>query len=507
MITLTEPTIARFDESYNEGSKRRQLEAHLKYIDKKLDYEIKRLKNSAHWYTDREDEYNEKLEELKKARHKSLLFEDKHGLYTYSGLAPSLAEKFNDTFHASYSFPDPPDNIPYANVPKHKPRYYQVQAHNELGLTVMHGPRRVEIGTGLGKSTIIRLLLKTYPHKAVIMAPSTNIAEQLYNDLCHHFGKRYVGLYGAGKKQSDKLFVVGIDDSLTKVEPSSEHWKNLSSAKIFIADESHLCPAESLAKVCLGLCKDAPFRFFFSATQIRNDGLDLLLDGITGSTVYSKTVREGVDEGFLAKPLFTMVRTTSDKETYSSDPNKLTRTHLYYNDRVNRLAALHANRFVSVLKKPTVILVEELEQFTKLLPYLKHGVKFAHGPLNKDTRKLVPKEYQDDDPSDLVKLFNEGKIPILVGTSCISTGTDIQVAEAMIYLQGKSSEVKTKQAVGRATRGGKESFVFNPWTGEQKLDCLYLDFDIVNVDNVHRHALIRQSHYEEIYGPVSILDL
>lgn len=507
MIRITEPTIARFSSDY--ADKLPLLKSHMKYIDKKVDYDIKRLKNNAHWYVkDLESQaaYEDELAQLKLQRQKSLLFEDEQGLYTYSGIAHTIAQAFQDEVKVDYKLPST-DSLPYANPPKHSSRWYQDAAHKELLVGALKGPKRVEIGTGLGKSTIIRMLVKHVALKTVIMAPSTSIAEQLYDDLVYHFGKRYVGFFGGGKKQSDKLIVVGIDDSLTKVEPGSDHWKALSSAKMFIADESHLCPADTLAKVCMGLCKAAPYRFFFSATQVRPDGLEMMLDAITGETVFSMTVKEGVDQGFLAKPHFRMVEITSDSEARTSDPNKLTRLHLYYNNKVIRAAADLANKFVSKMKRPTIILVEELEQFSRLLPYLKHEVKFAHGPLTAESKKHVAKQYQDDKPNDLVEQFNAGKIPILVGTSCITTGTDLQVVGATIYLMGKSSEIKTKQAVGRDTRGGLNSFVYNPWTKEQKLDCIHVDFDIVNIENLHRHSLMRRAYYEEIYGPVETVDM
>lgn len=509
MITLLEPTLARFDSSYSESTTLRRLTSQLKYIDKKVEYDIKRFKANAHWYVkdqDSEAAYHEELDRLKKARTKSLLFEDEEGYYTYSGVAASLAHEFGDKVEVTYTLPAG-GSLPYFLKPRYEPRYYQTQAHDKLIETAHLGPRRVEIGTGLGKSTIIRMLCKSVALKTVVMAPSANICNQLYRDFVEHFGKRYVGKFGDGKKESDKLITVGIDDSLTRIEPGTEHWKNLSSAKMFIADESHLVPSETLAKVCLGLCKTAPYRFFFSATQVRNDGLDLVLNGITGETVFSMPVRQGIEEGFLSRPHFKIINTTSAAETRTTDPGRLTRVHLYYNEKVIKAAADLANRFVKHMKRPTIILVEELEQFTALLPYLKHDVKFAHGPLDAKRKKLIPAEYHSDDPSDLVEEFNLGNIPILVGTSCIATGTDLQAVEALIYLQGKSSEIKTKQAVGRATRGGLNSFVFNPWTGTQKRDCIYVDFDVTNVDLVHRHSLIRKSYYNELFGPAEEVDI
>ena len=173
---------------------------------------------------------------------------------------------------------------------------------------------------------------------------------------------------------------------------------------------------------------------------------------------------------------------------YRDDPNAMTRAHLYYNDAVVRMAASVANQMVSEYNRPVVILVEELEQFTKLLPYLKHKVGFAHAPCSKDNADKVPEQYRKSDPAALVDAFNTGEFPILIGTSCISTGTDILGVKALIYLQGGRSEIQVKQGVGRATR-----------LCYGKTDCDIVDFDIEDCETVHRHAVARRGIYNEIY--------
>lgn len=348
------------------------------------------------------------------------------------------------------------------------------------------------------------------------MAPSKSIAHQIFDELVRAFGARYVGFYGDSKKDFKRLITVGIDDSLTRIEEGSPAWKKLSENKVFIADESHLCPSTTLAKVCYGLAAKASYRFFFSGTQMRNDGLDLVLEGITGPIVMRKNVKELVDSGYLAKPSFKLVkvRTTSSRST--PDINVMTRQHLYYNRIVNQVAADLANRFVEQMRRPTIILVEELEQFGKLLPGLRGRVGFAHGPLTATTKELVPEAFQDPSPAEMVEAFNAGRLDVLVGTSCIATGTDIKVAEAAIYLMGGKSEIKIRQGVGRGTRGGIDSKVVNPWTGKQKLDFVHVDFDVIDpvLDedeladfSPHRHAVARASVYRDIYREPDVIDM
>jgi superfamily II DNA or RNA helicase len=508
VLLLRTPTELRLD---GFTQKRHLLEKNLQYVDKSVDYALKKLKGSRQWFIqnktmervraggDRQEaaalaelDYEARLAELKAEREKTILFEDDKGLWTYTGVSPMLRELLDTEVRRQYDLPSP-KLIPWSNEPKNTPRYYQDGAAEALLAAAEQGPAGVEMGTGLGKSFILQLLLKRLGLKSVVMTPSKSIAQQIYDEMVIHFGKANVGFYGSGKKESHKLFTVGIGASLTKVEPGSEAWDNLSQAQVFIADESHQCPASTLSKVCFGLCAAAPYRFFFSGTQLRADGKELLLDGITGPIVYKMSVQEGVDQGFLAKPTFRMCWTTSQQYCRSGDPNELTRKHVYYNSDLNRKVAEIVNKAVSVMGRPTLILVEELPQIAQLVPYLRYDVRFAHGGVTKDTKDLVPEQFHKSDPKKLVAGFNAGEFPILVGTSCISTGTDVKANQVTVYLRGGMSEVEVRQGpIGRSTR-------LNPG----KTDCIVFDFGISNVEALTRHATARREIYQATFPSYS----
>jgi superfamily II DNA or RNA helicase len=471
----------------------------LTYHDKRVDHEIQRIKNSP-WEIERlkqelggDDEFLAHMAELKKQRTKSLLFQDKDGTFwTYSGLAQRVANHMGDKIVREYHLPEP-KLLPWDKTPTKVARPYQQQAHDEL-MKVGHGG--VEIGTGLGKSFIIQLLVKSIGRRAVIMAPSSSIARQLFEEMERHFGKKRVGLYGDGKKDFKKLITVATGQSLTRIEELSPAWNELSKAEVFIADESHQTPAATLQNVCFGLVANAPYRFFFSGTQMRNDGLDPVLEGITSSIVFRMTVREGVDQGYLAKPLFTMFKLQSKDKYWSKDPNKLTRAHGFKNPAVIKLAADIANKSVEITKRPVLILIDEMDQFARLLPLLKYECRFAHGGVTKDNADKVPALYQDSDPNKFVEEFNDGKIKILIGTSCVATGTDIRAAKHIIYLRFGASPIEVRQAVGRGTR-----------RVEGKEDCYFTDFWVENIETLDRHAKSRRALYEDIYGPVRVVTL
>lgn len=467
----------------------------LSYVDKKVDYALRKFKSGSVWFIRNQGRvaYNSRLAELQRDRDKCLLFRDDKGYWTYTGVAKLVADTIDSPPpRIAYALPEP-KLIPWAKVPEKKLRTYQGEMVAALLAAAPFGPAAVEVGTGLGKSRSALQVVKELGLQTVVMAPSASIANQLYNDFVEHFGKAKVGMYGDGKKEFKKQFTIAIGASLTRVAEGSPVWKVLSAAQVFIADESHQTPAATLAKVCFGLLASAPYRFFFSGTQLRGDGLDIVLGGITGPIVYTMSVQDGVDQGFLAKPVFRMVWMKSNVECSSDDVNDLTRAHVYYNDDVNRNAAMFANKAVAVMGRPTLILIDELEQFSRLLPHLGYDVRFAHGGVTALNKQYVPSKYHDSDPNRLVEEFNDGKFPILVGTSCIATGTDIRVAAAIIYLRGGKSEVEVRQgAIGRGTRlvPGKE-------------DVIIIDFGIENVEPLKRHAETRKRIYRETYPSYS----
>lgn len=433
-----------------------------------------------------EDAYNEELFRLQKSVYQCLLKTDSKGIFTYSGLAADLAKNFNITLLNRIQYPEA-KLLPWLNKPEFELRYYQQESVEKL-LAIKHG--NIEMATGLGKTAVIQRLIKELGLQTIVICPSTNIAEQIFTLIEHSFGSKYVGKMYDGAKEYKKLITIALPQTLSKLEPKSKEYQKLSKSNVLISDESHSDAAESFKKVCLELCKDIPYRFFLSATQMRNDGQDLLLKGIIGETVYRMTLKEGVDQGFLAKPIFKMVNVPIDTECYKTDPNDITRHCLYYNNNVIKTAALLANNFVKYNADQVLILIDEVEQFTRLLPYLEYEVGFAHGPLSENKSK-VPEKFHESNPTSLVQRFNSKELPILVGTSCISTGTDIKTVKTLIYLMGGKSEIKVKQAIGRGTR-----------LVPGKTQCNIIDFNVYNNYVTNSHAEQRRAIYNSLYGPV-----
>ncbi len=459
-----------------------QIKQLLTYDDKAVRYQIHRIKTNARY--GRTDWAKEKIEQLKSQIKKTLLFQDKEeNWYTYAGLSRYLQSVLRCDIDDQVQIPD------HGIVPFERPfdftlRDYQEEAVKAL-IESRHGA--VELPTGSGKSAIILQLCFELGLKTVIVAPLKAIAEQLYDDFVYRFGQKYVGMYGGGKKKSDKLFTIAIAQSVVNIQEDSQLYKEWKKdVKVLIFDESHVTPADTFETICMGIFSDAPYRFFLSATQVRIDGAELLLKGIIGPIVCSRNYSELVQEGHLAQGIFKVFNVAGNLQT-SSDPKREVQSQLYNNPNVNRLAAEIATKSVNIAKRPTLILIEEFRQFHNLRNHLDIPFEFVHGGVPTDAKDYIPEEYWKCDKKGAIERFNKGQTKLLIGTSAISTGVDLKPTGCIIYLQGGKSEIKIRQAIGRGTRivPGKTDF----WV---------IDFNITTSPMMQRHLAERAKIYSEM---------
>lgn len=464
----------------------------LTFTDRSVKYQIKRLKDNF-WFKNSDPEgFERRVNELKEQEKRCLLsYDAETGLpVTYSGLWHDLEQRFGWNKDFSLDIPEG-QNIPWANVPKFPPRYYQSEAVEAL-IAARHGA--VELPTGSGKTRVIFELVKRLGLPTVIQTPSATITTQIYEEMVYLFGKKWVGKYGDGKKELGKLFTVATGQSLAKVEKGSDAWEHFQKVVVYTSDESHTNPAETFEGVSSGLLKNASYRFYVSATQLRNDGSEMILKGITGPIVYRKDFKELVNEGFLARPFIKMMKVQSHGHTGMMDINKETKNQLYLNPKVNKMAADIALKCVSLANRQTVILIDEFEQFLQLRNFITIPFEFVHGgATNRKNKKgeslrdTLPKEYWESDTEAAIERFNKGETRLLIGTSAISTGVDLRPTGAIIYLQGGTSETKIKQAAGRGTR-----------VTEDKKDVFIFDFKIMGSKSMEKHADVRSGIYSDL---------
>jgi len=335
--------------------------------------------------------------------------------------------------------------------------------------------------------------------RTVIVVPSKSIFEEQARNFERYFGKGAVGLFGDGKKKLGKKITICIGDSLCNVKPGTPEWDFFKTVEVMAVDESHQWGAETLEDVCFGVLDVVPYRFFLSGTQTRGDGAAKLLQSIIGITVERLPTWQARQNKDICDHEFVIMDVeSSNPNFFSMDALEMKRAHFINNSNIHAIAAKIANASASVLGHQTLILVEELPQLAAIARRL--TVPFAYAHSEKKKERLVQLGLDKVDPMESVDKFNKGEALVLIGTSCIATGTNIYPAHNTINCCGGASEIKTKQgAVGRSVRHGHHNKYASKVKTKDK--SVIYDFRLVDVDSQEKHLDKRLEYYMESFGP------
>jgi len=223
---------------------------------------------------------------------------------------------------------------------------------------------------------------------------------------------------------------------------------------LVILDEAHHTPASSFLKVI----KEFPsfYRFGFTATPYRCDGLGIMMYYQIGYTVYKITQCDILLDGNLVTPAFKRV----DTDFYYN----------YQDDFTAMVSALTEDKKRNDLI--INILLEEIKEGHHCL-ILSERVKHCY-ILNEFLKKIYPDaasavltgDLPRIERSRIVKLVNSEKLNAVFATSKIAEeGLDWKILDRLFLTCPSRSKRKVQQAVGRIQR---------PYKG--KMNALVYDF-------------------------------
>ncbi|EJB9962040.1 DEAD/DEAH box helicase family protein [Escherichia coli] len=356
------------------------------------------------------------------------------------------------------------------------PRYYQLQAINKTIEAVSNGQNRVLLvmATGTGKTytafQIIWRLWKSKNKKRILFLADRNIlVDQTKNNDFQPFGTAMTKVSGRTIDPAYEIHLA-LYQAITGPEEDQKAFKQVAPDffDLIVIDECHRGSAS----------EDSAWReildYFSSATQIGltatpKETHEVSSTDYFGDPVYVYSLKEGIEDGFLAP--YKVVRVDIDVDLQGWRPTK-GQTDLngeviddrIYNQKdfdrtmvIDECTELVARTITDYLKRTnpmdkTIVFCNDIDHAERM----RRALVNLNPEQVKKNDKYVMKITGDDEigKAQLDNFINPKKpYPVIATTSeLMTTGVDAKTCKLVVLDQNIQSMTKFKQIIGRGTR-------------------------------------------------------
>ncbi len=356
------------------------------------------------------------------------------------------------------------------------PRYYQMAAINRTVEAIARGQERILLvmATGTGKTytafqTIWRLWKSRAKRRILFLADRNILVDQTKTNDFKPFGSAMTKIE---KRQADKSYEIylALYQAVSGTEDEKNIYKQFSPDffDLVVVDECHRgsAAADSAWREILA--------YFSSATQIGLTATPKETRNVSnidyfGDPIYTYSLRQGIDDGFLAP--YKVVRIDLDKDLlgWRPDRNKRDKYGQAIEDRIynqqdfDRTLVLE-KRTQLVAQKVTAFL-KATDRFDKTIVFcedIDHAERMRQALINENADLVAQNSkyvmrITGDSPEGKAELDNfilpESRYPVVVTTSkLMTTGVDAQTCKLIVLDQRIQSMTEFKQIIGRGTR-------------------------------------------------------
>ena len=364
----------------------------------------------------------------------------------------------------------------YSDGGNKTPRYYQILAINKSIEAIAEGKNRILLvmATGTGKTftafQIIWRLWKSKTKKRILYLADRNIL--IDQTMTNDFKPFSSAMTKIQKRQANKSYEIYLSlyQAVTGVEEEHNIYKQFSPGffDLIVVDECHRGSA----------AEDSNWRqileYFTSATQIGmtatpKETKDVSNIDYFGDPVYTYSLRQGIDDGFLAP--YKVVRIDLDKDLTGWRPDK-GMTDKYGNEIEDRIYNQKDFDRSLVLEKRTEVVARKISEFLKqtnrydktivFCDNIDHAERMRQALVNEnadiaaDNPRYVMRITGDNEEGKMELdnfIFPESKYPVIATTSkLMTTGVDAQTCKLIVLDQRIQSMTEFKQIIGRGTR-------------------------------------------------------
>jgi len=368
----------------------------------------------------------------------------------------------------------------YFDGSNRKPRYYQQIAVNRAVEAIANGQNRILLvmATGTGKTytafQIIHRLWKCGAKKRILFLADRNalIDQTRRGDFKHFKDKMTVVKH----RQVDKSFEIylALYQGLSGTDDAANVYKQFTRDffDLIVIDECHRGSAK----------EDSNWReilnYFQNATHIGLTATPKETEEVSnseyfGDPIYTYSLRQGIDDGFLAPYRVIRIALNIDAEGWRPEQGKTDKFGNEVEDRIYNRKDFDKNL---VIEERTDIVAQKLSEFLKGYDRFAKTIVFCvdidhaermRSALQKHNSDLAAANHKyvmqitgdnDEGKRELDNFINpEERYPVIATTSeLMTTGVDAQTCKVIVLDANINSMTKFKQIIGRGTRINEE---------------------------------------------------
>lgn len=391
------------------------------------------------------------------------------------------------------------------------PRYYQQIAINRVIEAILLGQKRIlaTLATGTGKTCVaFQICWKLWNSrwnrtgeyrrpKILFLADRNILVDDPMAKMFAPFGDARHKIAGGDTSQSRDMYF-GIYQALTTASADVFRQYRPDFFDLIIIDECHRGSSrdESAWRAVLDYFEPA-VQFGMTATPLREESRDSY--EYFGNPVYTYSLRQGIEDGFLAPYRVHRVITTVDAAGWRPSKDELDRygrevpDDEYQTKDFERVVALRSR--TRAMARHLTDLLKGTDRFAKTLIFCvdqEHAAEMRQEllNLNNDLVKHYPdyvcRVTADEGAIGLTHLSHfqdvDKPTPVILTTSqLLTTGVDAEMVKNVVLARVVGSRSEFKQIVGRGTRlkvdYGKEYFNIIDFTGTATSHFADPDFD------------------------------
>lgn len=361
-----------------------------------------------------------------------------------------------------------------------KPRYYQQIAVNRTVEAIAKGQNRIILvmATGTGKTytafQIIHRLWKSGAKKRILFLADRNalIDQTRRGDFKHFKDKMTV----VKNRQIDKSYEIylALYQGLSGTDDDSNVYKQFSPDffDLIVIDECHRGSAkeDSSWREILSYFKNATH---VGLTATPKETKETSNTEYFGEPVYTYSLKQGIDDGFLAPYRVIRIGLDVDTEGWRPQQGKTDKDGCEVEDRIYNRKDFDRSL---IIEERTELVAQKLTEFLKGYDRFAKTIVFCmdidhaermRTALSKQNADLVAANYKyimqitgdnDEGKRELDNFINpEEKYPVIATTSeLMTTGVDAQTCKVIVLDTNIASMTKFKQIIGRGTRINEE---------------------------------------------------